>query len=290
MDQMDQRLDPDAPYAHASFAGKVAVITGGTQGLGLATAELMKARGVAGLLLVGRNQTKGENARAELAGDGCEAHFLSADLGTDDGVEAVVAATEERFGTVHAFVNCAAATWRGTVWNTTADMWRAMLTLNVQTPGLLVSAFARIMKREQVEGSMVLISSIAHHGANEVLYPYAASKHGLEALVRNAAFSLMAERIRVNMLNPGWMDTPAEHEVQKKFHDATDDWLVAAEASQPFGRILKPQEVARGICFLASGESGLMTGASIDFDQTIPGTGDLPRGKPVPESYPWEAR
>jgi len=285
---MDQSLRPNTPFRHASFGGKVALITGGSQGLGFATAELMKARGAAGLLLVGRDQAKGERAAAALDGDGCNVHFVSADLSADRGVDLVVDSLESRFGKVHAFVNCAAATWRGTVWNTTAEMWRDMLTLNVQMPGLLVTACAKIMKREQIAGSMVLISSIAHHGGDSVLWPYSTSKHALEALVKNAAFSLMAERIRVNTLNPGWMDTPAEHQVQQKFHDAPDDWLVAAEASQPFGRILKPQEVARAICFLASDESGMMTGASVDFDQTIPGTGNLPRGTSVPETFDWQ--
>lgn len=285
---MNQKLDPTAPFAHGSFRDQVAVITGGTQGLGLAAAELMAARGAAGLLIVGRNIDKGEAAAASLRSSSCEVHFQSADLATTEGVELVVAATEEHFGRVDAFVNCAAATWRGTVWNTTAAMWSEMLAMNVQMPGLLVTAFAKIMKREQIEGSMVLISSIAHHGANSVLWPYATSKHALEAMVKNAAFSLMTERIRVNMLSPGWMDTPAEHEVQQKFHDAPDDWLEHAEASRPFGRLLKPQEVARGICYLASSESGMMTGASINFDQTIPGVGDLPLAEPVPMHHPWE--
>lgn len=285
---MDQDLDQSKPFAHASFDGRIALITGGSQGLGLATAELMKARGAAGLLLVGRDVSKGEAAAASLDGDGCRAVFCSADLATEAGIDATVSALETSFGTVHAFVNCAASTSRGTVWNTTPAMWDDMLALNVKMPGLLVTATARMMKRDGIAGSIVLISSIVHHGGHTVLWPYAASKHGLEALVKNAAFALGSERIRVNMLNPGWMDTPAEHEVQQRFHDAPDDWLAAADAAQPFGRILKPQEVARGICFLASDESGMMTGASIDFDQTIPGTGDLPRSQPVPEYFSWQ--
>jgi len=285
---MDQRLNPAAPFAFGSFENKIAVITGGTQGLGLATAELMKARGAAGLLLVGRTVSKGEAAVAALASDTCQVHFQSADLATNDGVESVVEATETHFGRVDTFVNCAAATWRGTVWNTTADMWSQMLAMNVQMPGLLVTAFAKIMKREGIDGSMVLISSIAHHGAGDVLYPYVASKHALEALIRNAAVSLMPERIRVNMLSPGWMDTPAEHEVQKKFHNASDNWLAEAEATRPFGRLLKPQEVARGICYLASAESGMMTGASINFDQTVPGAGEQVTPEPVPMHFDWE--
>ncbi len=285
---MDQTLDPTQPFGHARFDGRVALVTGGSQGLGYATAELMRARGAAGILIVGRDVAKGEAAAERLSSDGCTARFVSADLSADVGVGQVMAALDSEFGRVDALVNCAAATWRGTVWNTTAEMWDAMLGMNVKMPGLLVTACARRMKQQGSGGTMVLVSSIAHHGANAVLWPYAASKHALEALVKNAAFSLMTEGIRVNMINPGWMDTPAEHDVQKRFHDAPDNWLEAAEASQPTGRILKPQEVARGICFLASDESGMMTGASVDFDQTIPGVGDLPRAEPVPEHFPWE--
>jgi len=285
---MDQKLDPSEPYGYASFAGKVAVITGGTQGLGYATAELMKARGATGLVLVGRTVSKGEAAAAALDGDGCRAIFHAADLRSDADVAGVIERVDAEFGTVHAFVNCAAATWRGTVWNTTAEMWDEMLGMNVKMPALLVSGLAQIMKREHVAGAMVLISSVAHHGGNEVLWPYSTAKHALETLVRSAAFSLMPEHIRINAVNPGWMDTPAEHETQKKFHDAPDDWLVEAEASQPWGRLLKPAEVARSICFLASDESGMMSGTSVDLDQTIPGTGNLPRPTSVPEHYPWE--
>ena len=285
---MDQTLDPDQPNRFSSFHQRVAVITGGTQGLGFATAQLMKARGAEGLVLVGRDVAKGEAAAAQLSGDGCRAIFVSVDLRSDDAVLTVVERLESEFATVHAFVNCAAATWRGTIWNTTPAMWDEMLGMNVKMPALFVSALAKIMKREGAAGAMVLVSSIAHHGGNEVLWPYSTSKHALGTLVRGAAFSLMADKIRVNMINPGWMDTPAEHQTQMKFHNAPSDWLAAAEAAQPFGRILKPAEVARGICFLASDESGMMTGASIDFDQTIPGAGDLPRGKPVPEHYDWE--
>lgn len=287
---MDQSLDPNAPFAHARFDGRSAVITGGSQGLGFATAQLLKARGASELVIVGRNVDKGTAAAAALTGDGCTTHFVSADLSTDDGTAAVIDAVAEHCDQVHSFINCAAATWRGTVWNTTPQMWDDMLAMNVKMPGVLLSAFARMMKTNATPGTMVLISSIAHHGASPILWPYAASKHALEALVKNAAFALMPEQIRVNMLNPGWMDTPAEHQVQKDFHDAPEDWLVAAEAAQPFKRLLKPQEVARAICFLATAESGMMTGATIDFDQTIPGAGDLPRAESVPEYFSWQDR
>ena len=285
---MDQTLDPEHPHSFSSFAGKTCVITGGSQGLGFAVAELMKARGAEAILLVGRNVDKGEAAAASLDGDGCAVSFLSADLSSTEGAELVVSTVDERFGKVDALAACAAATWRGTVWNTTGPMWDEMLAVNVKAPGLLISGLAKIMKREGISGSMAVVGSIAHHGAIGELFPYVTAKHALEALVRHAAYSLRMEQIRVNLINPGWMDTPAEDEVQKKFHDAPDDWLEKAEAQQPFKRILKPQEVARGICFMLSNESGLMSGASIDFDQTMPAQGPAAPFEPVPQHFPWE--
>ena len=284
----DQSLDTAAPYRHNSFAGQTGVVTGGSQGLGNAVARLMKARGAANLLLVGRDQAKGNAASAELDGDGCSVSFLSADLATTEGAELVASTVDERFGTVHAVAACAAATWRGTVWNTTGPMWDEMLALNVKANGLLITGMATIMAREKVAGSIALVGSIAHHGGIGELFPYVVAKHSLEAMVRHAAYSLRMEQIRVNLINPGWMDTPAEDAVQKKFHDAPDDWLEKAEAQQAFGRILKPDEVARGICFMLSGESGMMSGASIDFDQTMPGQGPAAPFDSIPRHFPWE--
>lgn len=282
----------DAPGAlkptNFPFAGKTCVVTGGSQGLGYAVAELMKARGAARILLVGRDQAKGDAAAASLDGDGCEVSFLSADMATTDGPERVVSIVDAKYGIVHAVAVCAAATWRGTVWNTTGPMWDEMLAVNVKAPGLLITGLATIMAREGVAGSIALVGSIAHHGAVGELFPYVVAKHGLEAMVRHAAYSLRMERIRVNLINPGWMDTPSEDAVQKKFHDAPDNWLEDAEKMQPYGRLLKPQEVARGIGFMLSNESGMMSGASIDFDQTMPGQGPAAPFEPVPRHFPWE--
>ncbi len=84
----------------------------------------------------------------------------------------------------------------------------------------------------------------------------------------------MPDHIRLNGLNIGWMDTPGEHSIQLRFHNADPDWLAAAEKGQPFGRLLKPQEVARAVAYLASDESGMMTGSIIDFDQQVVGAAE----------------
>ena len=257
-----------------SFRGGVALVTGGSQGLGYAVAERLVSEGAAGLLLVGRNQEKGEAAAASLRAPECRVEFVAADLREGGACEAVIETLDSAFGTCHSFVNCAAITDRGSVWDTTPELWDAMLAINVKAPGLLSQGVARIMARESVEGTIVLIGSVAGRGGPPKLLPYATSKGALVAMTRNLAFSLMRHRIRVNLLCPGWMDTPNEHIVQRTFDGATDGWLQRAEAEMPFGRLIKPSEIARTIVHLATSESGMMTGAVIEWDQTVLGAGD----------------
>ncbi|MCB0048711.1 MAG: SDR family NAD(P)-dependent oxidoreductase, partial [Caldilinea sp.] len=101
-----------------SLQGKVAVITGSTQGLGETTARLFKARGASGLIITGRSRARGEAVAASLTGNGCTAHFVQADLVSVDDCRRIIAAAEEHFGSLHILVNCAALTERGTIWDT----------------------------------------------------------------------------------------------------------------------------------------------------------------------------
>ncbi|NIR41636.1 MAG: SDR family NAD(P)-dependent oxidoreductase, partial [Actinobacteria bacterium] len=98
-----------------------------------------------GLVLVGRDPAKGEAAAAALTSDGCRAVFVGADLSTVGGCEAAVAAVDAEFGTCHALVNCAAKTDRGTVWDSSPELWDDMLALNVRAPALVAQGVARIM-------------------------------------------------------------------------------------------------------------------------------------------------
>lgn len=273
-----------------SFDGRVALITGGSQGLGYATASLLKQKGARGLMLVGRDVAKGEAAAGSLTGDGCRVDFVSVDLSDPDGPAAAVAAADEAFGTLHATVNCAAATFRGSVWDSTADMWDDMLALNVRGACLVAQESAKLMVRAGVDGSIVLIGSVARHGGAANLLPYSASKMALVAATRNMAYSLMRHRVRVNLLNPGWMDTPAEDVIQRRFEGATDGWLERAEATQPMGKLIKPDEIAHTIVHLCSPESGFLTGQDFDWDQTIVGVGPGVRPEPELGELPPEVR
>ena len=256
--------------------GKIAVVTGGTQGLGETVARLFAARGAAGLVICGRNTARGEAVAAELTADGCPTEFVAADLAQVDAARRVIARADARFGTLHVLVNAAAVTDRGTILDTSPELFDAMFAVNVRAPFFLIQDAAKLMRRDRVAGAIVNIQSMSAHGGQSFITAYCASKGALSTLTKNVAFSLMPDRIRVNGLNIGWMDTPGEHRIQATYHAADAGWLADAEARQPFGRLLKPDEVARAVAYLSSEESGLMTGSVIDFDQQVIGAGDAP--------------
>lgn len=273
-------------YQNSSLQDKVAVITGSTQGLGQTTARLFKARGIKGLIITGRNDERGSAVAADLTGDGCTAHFVQADLADVDAYKTIIQAADEHFGTLHILVNCGALTVRDTIWDATPEGYDQMMAINTRAPFFLMQEAIRIMERENIAGSIVNISSVASYGSLPMLASYAMSKGALNIATKNIAYAVSRSRIRVNALAIGWMDTPGEDAIQRRFHSDGEDWLAAAEATLPFGRLLKMDEVARCIAYCASDESGMMTGCIIDFDQSVFGAGPQPIAPPKDE---WDA-
>ena len=255
----------------ARLEGKIAIVTGGTQGLGETVARLFARRGAAGLVLCGRNAERGRAVAADIAKAGCRTEFVTADLAVLSEVRAVAAAAGRAFGRVDVLVNAAGTTDRGTMLDTSPELFDRIMAINLRAPFFLMQDAATIMRRERIEGSMVNILSMSAHGGQPFLTPYSTSKGALATLTRNAAFSLMPWRIRVNGLNLGWMNTPGEDQIMRRFHGAQDGWLEKAAAEQPFGRLIDPEEAARAVAYLASAESGLMTGTIVDFDQSVLG-------------------
>jgi NAD(P)-dependent dehydrogenase (short-subunit alcohol dehydrogenase family) len=255
--------------------GKFAVVTGGTQGLGQAVARLFAERGAAGLVTCGRNAAKGEAVAAGISREfGTPVRFVTADLGTVDACRAVIAAARDAFGRVDALVNVAAITDRGTILDTSPDLFDRMFAVNVRAPFFLMQETVKLMRATGTQGSIVNISSMSAMGGQSFLAAYCASKGAIDTLTRNTAHALLRNRIRVNALNIGWMASDGEDRIQREFHHAPEDWLDAAAARQPFGRLVDPAEVARAAAYLASDESGLMTGATINFDQSVWGAYD----------------
>jgi NAD(P)-dependent dehydrogenase (short-subunit alcohol dehydrogenase family) len=252
----------------------------GTQGLGAAVARLFAERGAAGLVICGRTREKGEAVAAGIRAEhGTDIRFVPADLARVEDCRAVVAAADEAFGRVDTLVNAAAITDRGTILDTDPALFDRMFAINVRAPFFLMQDAIAIMRRERIEGTIVNIGSMSAKAGQPFLAAYCASKGALATLTENTAYATLRNRIRVNGLNIGWMASDGEDRIQREFHDAPADWLEKAAARQPFGRLVDPKEVARAAAYLASDESGLMTGSMINFDQSIWGAYD---GAPHP--------
>jgi NAD(P)-dependent dehydrogenase (short-subunit alcohol dehydrogenase family) len=256
------------------LAGKVAAITGGTQGLGEAVARLFAARGAAGLAICGRSVEQGELIARELSGAGCPTEFVHADLERMDDGRNFIDSAEASFGRLDILVNCAAATDRGTIETTTEEIWDRLFTLNVKSQFFLIQRAVEVMRRHKVEGAIANVGTMVAYGGPPFLIAYSSSKGALMTMTRALANALKHDRIRINTLNIGWTNTPREHVVQTKVHGRPENWLEIVSRNQPRGRLIEPEEVARAIAFLCSAESGLMSGAVIDFDQTVIGTND----------------
>ncbi len=262
------------------FEGKIAVVTGSTQGLGAAIARLFAQRGAAGVVICGRNAQKGEAVAAGLRALGTRAVFCRADLAKVEDARAVIAVCDREFGRIDILVNAAAITDRGTLLDTSPELFDEMFAVNVRAPFFLMQEAVKLMKRDGVQGSIVNIGSMSALAGQPFITAYCASKGALATLTGNTAYGLLRNKIRVNQLNIGWMASDGEDRIQRGFHGAPADWLEQASKSQPNGRLVDPAEVARAVAFLASAESGLMTGSVINFDQSVWGAYD---GSPHPE-------
>ena len=254
----------------------VTIVNGGTQGVGEAVARKLASQGATGLVLAGRSTDRGQALAAELTGAGTPTIFVRADIADPSAPQAIVDACIARFAMVHNVVNVAAATSRATIFEDTPEHFDKQMAINVKGPYFLIQAATREMIRAGVKGSIVNIGSTTGHGGQTKLTSYAMSKGALTIMTKNLAFGLMRHGIRVNQVNPGWMDTESEHRTQTVLDGSPENWLELAEANRPMGRLVKPWEVANIVALCLSDDSGLMTGNCIDVDQSVQGAGDPP--------------
>jgi NAD(P)-dependent dehydrogenase (short-subunit alcohol dehydrogenase family) len=255
------------PFAAQRLDGKVVAVTGSTQGLGAAIARRAADLGAAGIVVTGRDRERGEAVSGDVAS---EAIFVEADLADPEACVEIIRACDERFGRLDGLVNAAGLSSRGTLDDTSVELWDRLFAINVRAPFLLMQHGARLMRRSGEGGSVVNIITMASHGGEPVLTAYASSKGALAILTRNAGYSLQPDRIRVNGLNIGWTVTEGEHGVQAE-SGAPGDWLTAADANAPLGRLLRPEDIAPMVTYLMSDASQMITGSVIDFDQNVHG-------------------
>ena len=189
-----------------------------------------------------------------------------------------MAATIERHGRIDCLVNAAGLTTRGTMLDTTPELFDQHIAVNLRAPFFLMQAAIADMKQRGEPGTIVNVISIDSHGGQAFLAPYVAAKAGLAGLTKNAAHAHRWDRIRINGLNMGWSATDGEDQTQRRAQQTgdlrtqgADDWQAAAGATLPMGKLGQPDEIADFVVFLLSDRSGVVTGSVIDWDQTVIG-------------------
>lgn len=231
-------------------------------------------RGAAGIVLSGRSLERGAAVAEAYRSKSCHTVFVQADLRDPEACLNIVAAADKTFGRLDGLVNAAACTDRGTLEDTSIELMDTIMAVNMRAPFLLMQSGVKIMQREGRGGSIVNIVSMSAYGGASKLTYYSASKAALAALTKNAAHSQRSHRIRVNGLNIGWTATEGEHRVQL-LEGQPANWLEIADARMPFGRILRPHDIAGMTSYLLSDEARMMTGSLIDLDQYVMGIYDL---------------
>lgn len=256
--------------AEPLLADKVVLVSGGTQGVGGGIARAAVAEG-ATVVVTGRRTDVGE---AFAAGLGPAASFVPCDVADVEQARSAVAATIERHGRVDGLVNAAGLTSRGTLLDTTPELFDQHVAVNLKGPFFLMQAAVADMVRRGSGGTVVNVLTMSSHGGQPYLAPYVAAKAGLAGLTRNAAHAHRWDRVRINGINIGWTQTEGEDAVQREFHDADDTWLEQANASQPVGRLGQVDDMAALAVLLLSDRSGVVTGSVIDWDQHVVGASD----------------
>lgn len=242
-----------------SLDGRVALVTGGSSGIGRAIAGAL-ARAGARVVILARREAELITAVEELTTDGCRAAWVSGDLSTREGVRTAAEAAVGLFGEPDILVNSAGINLRPPMAELTDDVWDTTMAVNLEAPFLLGRRFGPGMA-ERGFGRIIHITSQQAHRAFVQSGAYGVSKGGLESLARSQAEAWSPHGVTCNTLVPGFVMTPLNARL------ATDPDQVAALAARTMtGRNGLAADFAGAAVFLASGASAYVTGQSIFVD------------------------
>jgi NAD(P)-dependent dehydrogenase (short-subunit alcohol dehydrogenase family) len=244
-----------------NFEGRVALITGGTAGIGEATVRRIAALG-AGTVFVGRDEDDGQRIESELLHDGAAAVFLKADLSRPDEVRRIVPATVSIFGRLdYVFNNAGVSGQNGLIADQAERNFDEVFSVNVKGLFIALQQEIRQMLRQGSGGSIVNMASVGGSLATPGASVYVASKHAVIGLTKSAAIEYGPHGIRVNAVSPGAIRTEM---LRKVFGDE----VVLDEMADihPVRRIGSPEDVADAVAWLFSDYSSYYTGQSLVLD------------------------
>jgi NAD(P)-dependent dehydrogenase (short-subunit alcohol dehydrogenase family) len=243
--------------------GKVALITGGSSGIGAATA-LLFAREGAKIALTGRNEKRGRAVAEQILKDGGQAIFLNADVRTADQCRQAVEETRRAWKGLDILFNNAGIFFPHTTVDCTEEEWDLQIDVNLKGT-FLMSKFA--LPGMIAQGSGVIINNSSGWGivGGDAAVAYCASKGGVVLLTKAMAIDHGRQGIRINCICPGDVDTPMLPEDARMRGQKWEDYLAGC-SRRPLGRIGTSDEIARAALFLASEDSSFMTGATLVVD------------------------
>lgn len=244
--------DPNSPR----HEGNVAIVTGSTKGIGAGIAKRLAREG-ATVVVNGRSEADGADVVESIREQGGEATFVEADMRDPAAIEALVEETADRYGRIDVLVNNAGVQTETTATEATMDDWEFVVETDFRSFWLCVKHAVEHMP----EGSAILNMSSNHAFLTMPgLFPYNAVKAGINGMTRALALELGPLGIRVNTVNPGWV------EVERTRAELSADDRERVEAMHPLGRIGTPDDVAAVSAFLTSDEAAFVTGTSLLVD------------------------
>lgn len=248
------------------FSGRKALITGGTSGIGLATAQALLSAG-AQVFLVGSTRERGERALASLKEFGDRVFFFLADVSSVSQCEKILKAVEDRFKALDIVVNAAGVFHSNHLEDATEQGFDRIMDINVKGTFFICKAALALLRKSPC-AAIVNLSSDAGLKGNRLCPEYCASKGAITLMTRALALDLAADHIRVNAVCPGDIVTPMlELECEKQ--EDREAYLAELTGPYPVGRLGQAAEVASVICFLASDAASFVTGAAWSVDGGI---------------------
>ena len=241
---------------------KVALVTGGADGIGAATAELFAEEGAA-VVIGDLDEAGGEAVRRRIVEAGGRAICVAADISKPADAEALTAAAESVFGRLDILVNNAAAFVLKGIDATPAD-WHRSLDVNVIGTALVTRAAVELIARSG--GAIVNLASISAFVAQPQFVTYSATKAAILQMTRNLALDLAPRGIRVNCVCPGTILTRASRDHMERVGLSLDDFIAAEAPKHLLNRVGDPREVAHAILFLASDDASFITGTHLMVD------------------------
>jgi len=242
--------------------GKVALITGGSEGMGYATAEAMLREG-AKVVITGRSKEKGSRAIAKLRKLG-EVVFVQGDVSNAKDARKMVDGTVKQFGRIDILFNNAGIYMEKLAEDTTEEEWDRLIDINLKGT-FLVTKYAIPYMKKQRGGSIINNSSDAGLVGNKRCPAYCASKGAITIMTKAMALDYAKYNIRVNSVNPGTIDTPMLAYEAEASEDP-EEYMKRSNDEHPIGRVGRPEEVANAVLFLASDEASFVTGAALSVD------------------------